>query len=108
MQICFTHFTDSIFLPQVGPRTDEIAQNFELLSQRLENASSVAGLVVSLEKALEENGYNMIMGELNKKVVSIMGPSNPRLSLGYAILLYFTIKVRINVHTYICICSLVH
>ena len=68
------------FLPQVGPRTDEIAQNFELLSQRLENASSVAGLVVSLEKALEENGYNMIMGELNKKVVSIMGPSKPRLS----------------------------
>ena len=56
----------------------------------------MAGLVVSLEKELKEQGYNMIMTEINKKVLSIMGPSKPRLSLGYAILLYFTIKVSLH------------
>lgn len=85
-------------MPQVGPRTEEIAENFELLNQYLDKASSVAGLVISLEKALIDEGFSMIMNELNKEVVSIMGHSKPRLSLGYSILLYFTIKVS----KYIC------
>lgn len=61
-------------LPQVGLKTEEIAHNFESLNQRLEQASCLAGLIVSLEATLEEEGYSTIMNELNKEVVSIMGP----------------------------------
>lgn len=72
-------------LPQVGPTTQEIAKNFELLNHHLEKASSMAGLVVSLQKTLVDKGFTKIMNKLNKKVLSIMGYSKPRLSLGYCI-----------------------
>ena len=80
-------------LAQVGPTTEVLAQNFEILNKQLDEASSLADLVVSLESALEEDGYSAIMNKFNKDIVSIMGPSRPPLSLGYSILLYFTIKV---------------
>ena len=77
-------------LPQVGPSNLETSLAFSELSQSLHAASSMAGVIVSLEKDLNESGYDDIMQNWIPQVGEVFGFSKPRLSSGFAILLYFT------------------
>lgn len=82
-------------LPQVGPTNMETSMAFAELSDSLHAASSIAGTIVSLEKELIETGYQEIMQHWIPPVAEAFGYSEPRLSNGFAILLYFTNQVHI-------------
>jgi len=79
--------------PQIGPTTPKKSEEFAQLNAALQNASSMAGLVISLEQDFLNDYRAECMHHINKKVTAIMGHSEPHLSTGYSILLYFTIKV---------------
>ena len=77
-------------LPQVGPTNLETSLAFAELSRSLHGASSMAGTIVSLEKELNESGYDDVMHKWIPQVGEVFGFGEPRLSSGFAILLYFT------------------
>ena len=81
--------------PQIGPTTAKKSEEFAVLNNLLKKISSMAGLVVSLEENLITDYQTESMYAINRKVTAIMGHSEPRLSTGYSILLYFTSKVHL-------------
>lgn len=80
-------------LPQVGPTNLETSLAFSELLASLHEASSMAGAIVSLERELNVTGYREIMQKWLPQVGEVFGFSEPRLSNGFAILLYFTNQV---------------
>ena len=80
--------------PQIGPTTARKSEEFARLNASLQNTSSMAGLVVSLEEDLLDDYQTDYMHCINQRVTALMGHSEPRLSTGYSILLYFIIKVH--------------
>lgn len=73
----------------------ETSLAFTELSKSLHAASSMAGAIVSLDKKLFETGYQDVMHNWIPQVAEVFGYSEPRLSKGFAILLYFTTQVHI-------------
>ena len=69
------------------------AAAFQLLPNHLKAASSMAGVVVSIETDLKTEGRKEILQSLNPRFFSVVGISNPRVVTGCSILLYFTNKV---------------
>ena len=79
--------------PKVGPNDAEKAADFQRLSGCLEAASSMAGSIVKIEKDLSDNGCLEILEVLSPILYNKVGPSNPQVVTGCAILLYCTYKV---------------
>lgn len=81
-------------LPKVGPMNLNQAAAFQQLPYHLKAASTMAGVVVSIESDLKTEGRKEILQSLNPRFFKIVGISNPRVVTGCSILLYFTNKVN--------------
>lgn len=73
--------------PQIGPTTAKKSEEFARLNTGIQDTSSMAGLVVSLEEDLLDDYQADYMHCINQRVTAIMGHSEPHLSTGYSILL---------------------
>ena len=71
----------------------ETSLAFSELSESLHAALSMAGTIVSLEKDLNEGGYEDIMQMWIPQVGEVFDFSEPQLTSGFAMLLYFTNQV---------------
>ena len=89
--------------PQIGPTTAKKSEEFASLNSILQNTSSMAGLVVSLEETFLNDYQAEYMHHINKRITAIMGHSEPRLTTGYSILLYFTSKVHLVILYCLCV-----
>lgn len=74
------------------------AAAFQQLPNHLKAASSMAGVIVSIETDLKIGGRNEILQTLNPRFFNIVEISNPRVVTGCSILLYFTNKVNFTFH----------
>jgi len=73
------------------------AAAFQELPNHLKAASSMAGVVVSIEADLKTEGRKEILQSLNPRFFNVVGISNPRVVTGCSILLYFTNKVSLYI-----------
>lgn len=79
--------------PKISPSNADQAAAFQQLPDHLEAASSMAGIIVRIEKDLIDGGRMEILETINPMLFDVVGISNPRIVTGCSILLYFTYKV---------------
>lgn len=77
-------------LPEIGGCLSEEQEAWNQLDYLWMKASSCIGYVISLEDALEKEGFN---NEFVPNVQTFLQGCLPRVVLGYAILMWFTSKV---------------